>query len=164
MDYHLGSERQMTRTPVSFKLTDTERGLLDSIADEIGGGRPEALRYAIIAARKQLGLYATAAEAFIDGLRASMDEDATIVIALDDTFTPRATVDGIPRSDIYIPSEGLNLGPDEQFLKLYLADVTSEVRIFLGLMPLRTGVPLMIAAEDLHPNMAPRPIAYFVHG
>jgi hypothetical protein len=51
------------RTPVSFKLTDIERDLLDSIADELGGGRPDALRYALVAARKQLGLYATAAEA-----------------------------------------------------------------------------------------------------
>lgn len=150
--------------PVSFKLTDTERSLLDSIADEIGGGRPDALRYAILAARKQLGLYATAAEAFIDALRASIDEDATIVIQLDDTFTPRASVDGVVRDDIYIPYTPISLGPDEHFLKLYLGDLASEVRIFLGLMPLRTGVPLTITPEDLHPDMAPRPVAYFVEG
>lgn len=154
----------MPRTPVSFKLTDIERALLDSIADEIGGGRPEALRYALVAARKQLGLYASAAESFIDGLRASMDDAATIVIQLDETLTPRVTVDGIPREDIYVPSEAISIGPGEHFLRLYLADVDSEVRIPVGVMPARTGVPLLINAEDLSPDMAPRAVAYFVSG
>jgi hypothetical protein len=150
----------MVRTPVSFKLSDTERKLLDSIADELGGGRPDALRYAMVAARKQLGLYATAAEAFVDALRASMDADATIVIQLDDTLTPQVTVDGRPR-DIYVPFEVISIGPDEQFLKLYLADPHSDVRIAVGVMPARTGIPLFINAEDLSPDMSPRPVAYF---
>ena len=154
----------MARTPVSFKLTDTERALLDSIAEEIGGGRPDALRYALVAARKQLGLYAAAAESFIDGLRASMDDDATIVIQLDDMLTPRVTVDGAPREDIYVPAEVIAIGPNEHFLRLYLADLHSDVRIEVGLMPARAGVPLLINAEDLSPDMAPRAVAYFVNG
>jgi hypothetical protein len=50
-----------------------------------------------------------------------MDDDATIVIELDGTLTPQVTVDGAPR-DIYVPFEVISIGPDEQFLKLYLAD------------------------------------------
>lgn len=152
----------MSRNPVSFKLTDVERSLLDSIAEEIGGGRPDALRYALVAARKELCLHATAAEAFIERLRASMDDNATMVVQLDDSWTPTVTVDGVPRKDIYVPYDVIGLGPGENFLKLYLGDPESEVRIFIGLMPTRSGVPLVIDAEDLAADMAPRAVAYFV--
>jgi len=155
---------RLPKSPVSFKLTEVERQLLDSIAVAIGGGRPDALRYALGAARRKLGLYAQTAEAYIAGLRATIDDDASLVIELDDSWSPVVSVDGVRRDDIYIPCSAVNLGAEGDFFKLYLGDPASDVRIFVGLMPARSGVQLVISADELRADMAPRAIAYFERG
>jgi hypothetical protein len=151
----------MAKTPVSFKLDDVERKLLDSIAAEVGGSRSDALRYALSAARKELGLYGRDAEAFIARLRASMDDESTIAVQLDDTWTPFVTVDGVRRDDIYVPTVGVRFDA-EDFLRVFLGDRDNDVRIFVGVLPLRSGVPLKFSARDLKADMRPRPVAYFV--
>lgn len=148
--------------PVSFKLSEIERKMLDSIVRELDSSRSDALRYALSAARNQLGLRTRDAEAFIDRLREGMKDNATISVQLDDTWTPFVTVDGARREDVYVPTLVVNLGAAGDFLQVYLGDEKSDVRIFLGLLPMRSGVPLVISAKDLTPGMQPRPVAYFV--
>lgn len=66
---------------------DRLRALVDSIADEIGDGRPGALHYALVAARKQLGPCAPAPEAFrgsegdLGGRRLGAPVDAAVLVA-----------------------------------------------------------------------------------
>jgi len=148
--------------PVSFKLSEIERKMLDSIVRELDSSRSDALRYALSAARNQLGLRTRDAEAFIDRLREGMKDNATISVQLDDTWTPFVTVDGARREDVYVPTLVVNLGAAGDFLQVYLGDEKSDVRIFLGLLPMRSGVPLVISANHLTPGMQPRPVAYFV--
>lgn len=155
---------RLPKSPVSFKLNEVERQLLDSIAAAIGGGRPDALRYALAAARKELGLYAKTAEAYVAGLRTTIGDDAALVIELDDSWSPLVSVDGVRRDDIFVPCSAVNLGAEGDFFKLYLGDPASDVRIFVGLMPARSGVQLVIAADELRADMAPRAIAYFERG
>jgi hypothetical protein len=152
----------------SFKFTDTDLELIDSLSSDMGCSRTQAIRIAVRDLRKARGLYVEKADAFVASLRAKYPEDAILSVELDSGFDAFASIDGVRQDGIYIASmpEDLRYGEGavEHFVAVSIGDLSSDVRILLGLLPMRTGVPLHLPLARLEPDMNPVAAAYWVAG
>ena len=158
----------MATKNTTFKFKDADLELIDGLARDMGCSRTQVLRIAVRDLRKARGLYLDTATAFIASLKAKFGEEADLRVELDEYFDAFASVDGVRRDDIYTPSIPTTYrddeGNEEDFAKVYLGDPQTDVRILLGLLPLRSGVPLVLGLEELEPNMSPKAAAWFPAG
>lgn len=148
---------------ITVKLNDSEFRLLEELEEKMGS-RTHVIRTALRELRKARGDYQAAAQAFIDRLKADLPEDAALRFELDEQFDPFLIVDGERREDIYVVGqatifEDRATGAGEDFVVVAIGDPASDVRIVLGILPLRTGVPLIVPVEELSSTMRPRAVA-----
>jgi Arc/MetJ-type ribon-helix-helix transcriptional regulator len=119
--------------------------------------------------RKALGtyeVYRRLAEDFVAEFRARFDTDAYVAVELDDEFDAFMRIDGERQADVYLPTRHVEFSDGSHYVEVYLGDPhpKSSVRIELGLLPLRSGVPMSFALRELDIDMEPRTVAYFVNG
>lgn len=150
------------KTITSIELSAEQVEWLDELKTEAGA----ASRSAVI--RMALGAYEDyrkAAKRFVRDLQGRFDEDAYVVVELDDNFDPFVRIDGRHKPDIHTSLLPVKLG-HEDFVYVFIGDPhpTSPVRIQLGLLPLRSGVPIAFPLRELDLDMQPRAVAYFERG
>jgi len=151
---------------LTFRFSDRETWMLDELAADLGQNRAETVRGAIHDARGKHGQRERAEVHLIDGLIERYGWDATLELRLDgdfdveigvngfdklSVFTGKATVDGAEASGLYVPTF---IRPDAK-VDLYLGDLASDARIFVGSLPLRSGPTLRLGLADLHPFGTP---------
>lgn len=147
------------KTVTSIELKAEEVALLDKIKAEAGApSRSAVLRMALGAYEN----YRRAARSFVEAVRDRFDADAYMVVELDHHFDAFASVDGERQDDIYVPIRHITFD-GEDFVEVFIGDPhpTSTVRILLGMLPLRSGVPLAFPLRELTPDMRPKAVAYF---
>jgi hypothetical protein len=155
----------MAEHNITVKLNDVEFRLLRELEEKLGS-RTHVIRIALRELRKARGDYEAAAQAFIDQLKSKLPEEATLRFELDEQFDPFLTVDGERCEDIYVAGqvktfEDQATGAGEDFVVVAIGDPASDIRILLGMLPLRTGVPLIVPLDELKADMRPRAVAYF---
>jgi hypothetical protein len=142
-----------------MRLSEGELAVLDQLADGLGLTRSETVRLAI----HELGRSEPVKrrDRFAESLRERFGREAQMRIELDERFDAVVTVDGVPCPDLYVPTLHTQFGQDH-FVQIWLGDVAADdVRLFLGMIPARTGVPLTVPLADLSAAMQPRAVAWF---
>ena len=149
----------------TFKLTDDDAELLDSLASSMRTSKTSVVREALRALDRWHGDYRASAQAFIDQLRADLGNEAVLVFHIDDQFEPYVTVDGERRDDIYVVGQATEFvergtGIREDYIWVFIGDRNSDVRLQIALFPIRSGVTLALPVSELTPDMQPRPVAW----
>ena len=150
---------------LTFRFSDNETELLDELAADLGVSRAETVRRAITEMRGTHGQHERAELRLIDGLLNRYGWDAELELRLDgdfdvevgvnrfgkmSVFSGKATVDGAEASGIYVPTH-----IRDTMVDLYLGDRSSDARIFVGALPMRSGPSLRLQVADLHPWNGP---------
>jgi len=140
---------------LTFRFSDNETELLDELAADLGVSRAETVRRAIAEMRGNHGQREGAVLRLIDGLFNSFGLDAELELRLDEGFDVEvsvfSTVDGAEASGIYVPTHIR----EDTMVDLYLGDRSSDARIFVGALPMRSGPSLRLQVADLHPWNGP---------
>jgi Arc/MetJ-type ribon-helix-helix transcriptional regulator len=145
---------------VNLRLGDASVQLLDNLAEGLGLSRSETVRYALHELERSKP--AERRNRFADSLRKRFGRDAALRVELDDDFAALATVDGQHRDEVYVFEQATRFG-DEDYVQLWIGDPeTDDVRIFLGIVPARAGVPIIVQLSELSAAMKPRAVAWFV--
>ena len=139
---------------LTFRFSDNETELLDELAADLGVSRAETVRRAITEMRGNHGQHERAVLRLIDGLFNSFGLDAELELRLDEGFDVEVSVfsrvDGAEASGIYVPTH-----IRDTMVDLYLGDRSSDARIFVGALPMRSGPSLRLQVADLHPWNGP---------
>ena len=139
---------------LTFRFSDNETELLDELAADLGVSRAETVRRAITEMRGTHGQHERAELRLIDGLLNRYGWDAELELRLERGFDVEVSVfsrvDGAEASGIYVPTHIRNTMVD-----LYLGDRSSDARIFVGALPMRSGPSLRLQVADLHPWNGP---------
>lgn len=152
----------MPNPQVNLRLDHADVQLLDEMAQGLALSRSDTVRFALHQLRQSDPVKRR--NRFAQSLRERFGQDAVLRVELDDTFNVVGTVDGQRHADLYLPSQATRFG-DEDFVQVWVGDVAGDdVRIFLGVLPARSGVPLVVPLAELSPAMRPRAVAWFVEG
>ena len=139
---------------LTFRFSDKETELLDELAADLRVSRAETVRRAVAEMRGNHGQREGAVLRLIDGLFNSFGLDAELELRLDEGFDVEVSVfsgvDGAEASGIYVPTQ-----IREDTVDLYLGDLSSDARIFVGALPMRSGPSLRLRIADLHPWNGP---------
>ena len=150
----------MPRDQVNLRLPGAEIAALDQLADALNLTRAETVRFALRHLRESDPVQRR--NRFAASLRARFGREAALKIELDDAFAPVASVDGRVVPDLYVPAQATRFG-DEDYVQIWIGDpATDDVRIFLGVLPARSGVPLVIPLAEMSAGIRPRAAAWFV--
>ena len=140
---------------LTFRFSDKETELLDELAADFRVSRTEAVKRAIAEMRGNHGQREGAELRLIDGLFNSFGLDAELELRLDEGFDVEVSVfsgvDGAEASGIYVPTHIR----EDTMVDLYLGDLSSDARIFVGALPMRSGPSLRLRIADLHPWNGP---------
>ena len=139
---------------LTFRFSDKETELLDELAADLRVSRAETVRRAIAEMRANHGQREGAVLRLVDGLFNAFGLDAELELRLDEGFDVEvsvfSTVDGAEASGIYVPTH-----IRDTMVDLYLGDRSSDARIFVGALPMRSGPSLRLRIADLHPWNGP---------
>lgn len=151
----MGASRQ-----VNLRLDHVATQLLDQLANGLGLSRSETVRFALHELHQSDPIKRR--NRFAESLRQRFGRDAILQVQLDEGFDAFAVVGGQRYDDLYVFAQATRFG-DEDFVQIWIGDVAADdVRIFLGLLPLRTGIPLVVPLAELSAGMRPRAAAWFV--
>jgi len=145
---------------VNLRLDHATIHLLDELANGLGLSRSETVRFALHQLHQSDPIKRR--NRFAESLRQRFGRDTILRVELDDQFDAFAVVDGQRHDDLYVFAQPTRLG-DEDFVQIWIGNVAADdIRIFLGLLPLRTGIPLVVPLAELSAGMRPRAAAWFV--
>jgi len=140
---------------LTFRFSENEADLLDELAADLRVSRAETVRRAVAEMRGNHGQREGAVLRLIDGLFNSFGLDAELELRLDEGFDVEVSVfsgvDGAEASGIYVPTHIR----EDTMVDLYLGDLSSDARIFVGALPMRSGPSLRLRIADLHPWNGP---------
>jgi hypothetical protein len=149
----------MPNPQVNLRLGQGDVSLLDELATGLSLSRSDTVRFALHQLRRSDPVRRR--NAFAESLRERFGADAVLRVELDESFNAFGTVDGQPRTDLYLPTQGARFG-DDDFVQVWLGDPdTDDVRLFLGMIPARSGVPLVVPLAELSAGMRPRAVGWF---
>lgn len=149
----------MPSPQVNLRLSELDVERLDQLADGLGLSRTETVRFALHELQKSDPVKRR--NRFAEALRERFGHDAWLRVQLDDSFAAFGTVGGEHHSDLYLPTFPTRFGNDD-FVQIWIGDqATDDVRIFLGMTPMRTGVSLDVPLAELSATMPPRAVAWF---
>lgn len=150
----------MPNRQVNLRLNDADVLLLDELALGLGLSRSDTVRFALHHVRQSDPVRQR--NEFAASLRERFGSDAVLRVELDDTFAPVGSVDGKVREGLYLPIQPARFG-DDDMVQVWIGDqADGDVRIFLGVLPARTGVPLKVPLAELSAAMRPRAVAWYV--
>jgi hypothetical protein len=149
-----------TSAQVNLRFDQAAVQLLDELAEGLALSRSETVRFALHQLHQSSPIKRR--NRFAESLRKRFGNDAALQVELDEKFDPVAIINGERCSDVYLFAQATRLG-DEDCVQIWVGDVaTDDVRIFLGVLPLRMGVPLVVPLASLSAGMRPRAVAWFI--
>lgn len=152
----------MANPQVNLRLGPADVELLDELATGLSLSRSDTVRFALHQLRQSDPVKRR--NLFAESLRERFGRDAVLRVELDDSFDAFGTVDGQRGNDLYLPTQATRFG-DDDFVQVWLGDRdTDDVRIFLGVLPAHSRVPLVVPLAELSAAMRPRAVAWFVEG
>ncbi|HEX2160472.1 MAG TPA: hypothetical protein VHF88_01475 [Thermoleophilaceae bacterium] len=149
----------MASPQVNLRLSESDIQRLDQLAGGLGLSRTETVRFALYELQRSDPVRRR--NRFAEMLREQFGHDALLRVELDRGFDVLGTVDGEHQPDLYLPTFPTRFG-DDDFVQVWIGDpATDDVRILLGLIPMRTGVHLDVPLAELNAAMAPKAVAWF---
>jgi hypothetical protein len=145
---------------VNLRLDHAAVRLLDELADGLALSRSETVRFALHQLHQSDPIKRR--NRFAESLRRRFGNEANLRVELNEKFDPVAIVDGERCDDLYVFAQPARFG-DEDYAQVWIGDTAADdVRIFLGMLPYRAGVPLVVPLVELSAGMRPRAVAWFV--
>ena len=149
----------------TFKFTEEQLAELAKLSERMGIPQVAVIRRALF----ELKHTRLDTQLFLNDFKRKYGEENYLVVELDEKFDAFALINGERVDDIYVPAQAIRFEDGSDYMEVFLADSSpspfgGRTRLSLGLLPLRTHVPLKVAIEDLDVDMQPVGAAWWVDG
>lgn len=155
----------------TFKFTEEQLAEIAKLSERMGVPQVAVIRRGLFElSRTRLDI-----QLFLSDFKRKYGAENYLVVELDEKFDAFALINGERVDDIYVPAQAIRFEDGSEFMEVFLADSSrgsspgpgpfgGRARLSLGLLPLRTRVPLKVAIEDLDVDMQPPGAAWWVNG